>query len=223
MRAAKRQLTARQTIAVLLGSALVAAVVYGAYLAGLTFMHRRAVRAVIPKYLDGLRGQRDQLAQAIERYHVQFGFYPQNHTTNSTQRAVLNPLYYELLGTLWVSNYQAFRLSTTKDLLKIDRAMSAFNMSSFSNSLAAPAEISPTWPTNFLDHLGFVGREEDDVFLVCSGPPDGIDDAVVQDFNASNWRYAADPAEHNPGKYDLWIDLDVLDQHFVIGNWEKVR
>jgi hypothetical protein len=223
MSAANRQLSARQTLAVVVGSILLGAVVYGLYLGGSTFIHRRAVRAAIPKYLDGLRGQRDQLAQAIEKYHAQFGFYPQNHSTNNAQRAILNPLYYELLGTLWVSNYQAFRLSTTKDLLKLDQAMNAFHMSSFSNSLAAPPGISPVWPTNFLDNLGFAGREQDDIIMVCSGTPDGIDDAVVQDFNASNWRYAADPAEHNPGKFDLWVELDVLDQHFVIGNWDKVR
>jgi len=39
----------------------------------------------------------------------------------------------------------------------------------------------------------------------------------------SPWRYAADPAEHNKGRFDLWIEVDVLGQHFLIGNWEGAR
>jgi hypothetical protein len=221
MSSAKRQLTARQSIGVVVLILLVGALGYGAYAAGASFLHRRAVRAAIPKYLDGLRVQRDQLAKSIERYRAQFGFYPPNHAKNGPERAKLNPLYYELMGTLWVTNYQAFRLSSTKDMLKLERALAAFNMSSFSNSL--PAASPPLWPTNFIENLGFLSHKDDDVLLLRSPPPDAVDDAVQEDFNPSTWRYAADPSEHNPGKYDLWIELEVLGQHHVIGNWDAVR
>ena len=219
---ANRQLNGRQAVAVVLAVIVVGAAAYGLYFGIATFLHRRTVRASIPKYLDGLRGHRDQIVKAIEKYHTQFGFYPQNHAKNGPERALLNPLYYELMGTLWVTNYQAFRLSNTKDLLKLDRALAAFNMRSFSNSMTS-GPIATLWPTNFIDNLGFVGHEDDDVILLASSAPDGIDETVLDDFNTSTWRYAADPAEHNPGKYDLWIELDVLGQHYVIGNWDAVR
>ena len=50
--------------------------------------------------------------------------------------------------------------------------------------------------------------------------PDGISEDLTDDFVTTTWRYAADPAEHNKGKFDIWMELTVLNQHFVIRNWE---
>jgi hypothetical protein len=91
----------------------------------------------------------------------------------------------------------------------------SFNMLSFSNSI-----LAPEWPTNFLDGLGFVGLPGNDAILLSSSVPDGISEDLTDDFVTTTWRYAADPAEHNKGKFDIWMELTVLNQHFVIRNWE---
>jgi hypothetical protein len=212
-----RALTPAQSAAVILGLTVVAGAGYGLYWVAARAWHERAVRAVIPTYLEGLRAQRDELSRAIERYRAQFGFYPPNHATNS-DRALVNPLYYELAGTRWNTDLGTFGLPTTKDPVRPQMMRKNFGMSAFSNSLVIPA-----WPTNFIEGVGLAGREQDEIILVSSTTPDGIDEKLSDDFVSSPWRYVVDPAEHNPGKFDIWLELTVLNRHFKIGNWEGVR
>ena len=212
-----RALSPAQAFGWILALLLIAAAGYALYVTAADAWHRRGVRAAIPKYLDGLRAQRDALSQAVERYHAQFDFYPPNHPTNAN-RAVLNPLYYELVGARWDTNFGTFRLPTTKDPVKPEMMLRMFNLSSFSNSL-----LSLAWPTNFIEGAGLVGRQQDEIILVSSSTPDGIEEKFTDDFVSSPWRYATDPAEHNKGKFDIWIELAVLDQHFVIGNWPEAQ
>jgi hypothetical protein len=37
------------------------------------------------------------------------------------------------------------------------------------------------------------------------------------------WRYPTNPAEHNPDKSDLWIEVNVAGKHFTIGNLPEVK
>ncbi len=212
-----RALTGGQTAGVLLALLLLAVSGYGLYLVVERLWHQRAVRAAIPKYLEGLRAQREELSRAIERYHAQFGFYPQDRSTNA-ERALVNPLYYELAGTRWHPDLGTFGLPTTKDPVKPEMMVKRFGMAAFSNAL-----VSPAWPTNFIEGGGLTGREEGEVVLVSSTTPDGVDEGLSDDFVTTAWRYAANPAEHNEGRFDIWLELTVLDQHFTIGNWEGVR
>src|SRR5262245_58132164 len=104
-----RKLTLFQGVAVLMACLAIVVSAYAAYMAGARILHRRAVRAAIPQYIAGLEAQRDRLAQAIQQYHSQYGFYPPQHMTNG-QGALFNPLYYELVGTRWNTNMQSFGL-----------------------------------------------------------------------------------------------------------------
>ena len=187
---------------------------YGGYRLVAFALHRRSVSAAIPKYLEVLKSDREKLSGAIRRYHDHFGFYPPNRSTNLSTRALNNTLYYELSGTRWNSNLYSFRLPATKETVTPVELLKAFNMTSFSNTLA-----SSDWPTNFLEGLGFGGLEENNVILVVSGSPDGIDYNIADDFNVTPWRYVADPAIHNEGKFDLWMEVEVLGQKFEIQNW----
>ena len=214
MKLRNRPLSPVQTIFVIVGVLALGIGAYELYLVASRVLHRIAVRATIPKYLQGLRTHRDQLSQAIERYHSQFGFYPPNHCTNQQNRAYVNTLFYELVGTRWDTNLHTFSLPTTKDPVEPEMIMRVFNMASFSNTLTFPS-----WPTNFLGGLSIGGRDENGVTMVSSTFVEGIDYEISDDFSTTPWRYAADPAEHNKGKFDLWIELNVLDQHFVIRNW----
>jgi len=161
MRLKNQALTPLQALVVILALFVFVGLGYGLYRVAEKFRHQRNVRASISKYLDGLRGQRDVLGQAVERYHAQLGFYPPNHSTSRTERASLNPLYYELVGTQWSTNYQSYRVPNAKETIKPETMEKIFHMNSFSNSL-----IGPSWPTNFANGLGVSGREEGEVILM---------------------------------------------------------
>src|SRR5262245_20249770 len=210
----KKNLSATESLFALVVILIAATCAYAAYRLISPVLHRRAVSASIPGYIEALKLDRENLSAAIQRYHDQFGFYPPNGSTNLAARAVNNPLYYELVGTRWNSNLRSFGLPTAKEPVEPAAILKAFNMTSFSNTLPFP-----TWPTNFLEKLGFGGRQENGVILVVSGTPDGIAYDLAEDFNITPWRYAADPAEHNKGKFDLWMEVEVLGQRFQIQNW----
>ncbi len=216
MKLTKKKLSATESLLVVGVLLIGAACIYAAYRMSSSALHRRSVSAAIPKYLTGLKADRQKLSAAIQRYYDHFGFYPPNRSTNLSTRALNNALYYELIGTRWNSNLHSFGLPTTKEPVQPTEMLKAFNMASFSNTLTFPA-----WPANFLDGLGFAGREENDLILVVSGAPDGIADDIIEDFSITPWRYSADPATHNKGKFDLWMELDVLGQRFEIQNWSQ--
>lgn len=214
MKLTNKNLTAFESLFVLAAVLAIAALVYALYCLSAFVLHRWRVTAAIPLYLEALKSDREKLSAAIERYHDHFGFYPPNRSTNFSTRAFNNTLYYELVGTRWYTNYHFFGLPTTKDPVEPAKILKAFNMTWFSNSL-----VSPAWPTNFLNGLRFAGREEDDVIHVVSTGPETIDYDFTDDFHISTWRYEADRPEHNKGKFDLWVEVEVLSQKFRIQNW----
>jgi hypothetical protein len=210
----------QMTIAVMLVLAIAGAF-YGAYRGAANFWHLRTLEKVIPAALDGLRNQRDALSGTIEEYKRQLGYYPPLLTGPGNSRGVINPLCYEMLGTRFDSNRGDFHISVSKDTLSIDEVQKYFNMRSFSNSLPFP-----TWPTNFL-----AGRplaiapfsKECDAFGLGISFTDIVPERFWEDFEFTVWRYATNPAEHNPGKFDLWVEVNVAGKHFTIGNWPEVK
>jgi hypothetical protein len=183
--------------------------------------HRHLLERAIPTALSGVRSQRDDLIAAIESYKSQFGYYPPLYTVPGPARGVLNPLCYELLGSRFNAKDSQFYIPVTKDGLARDDVQKLFNTHSFSNCLAFP-----TTPTNFLANRP----------LTCAPLAKGSDALGVtvsfteitpawfwEDFEFSPWRYTANPAGHNPGKFDLWVEVDVAGKHFTIGNWPEVK
>src|SRR5438128_4277452 len=96
-----RSLTPLQGVAVVFGLLVAATLVWLIWRGSTALWHRKKVRGMIPTYLADLRRQRDVLSDSIEQYRAHFGYYPPNHSSNRVERALLNPLYYELVGTRW--------------------------------------------------------------------------------------------------------------------------
>jgi hypothetical protein len=200
---------------------LAAGVGYGVYVAATTFWHRRMAERAIPAALAGVRVQRDELIRSIEAYKQHFGFYPPLQTVPGPGRGVMNPLCYELAGVQFDPVKGTFHVSLTKDPMTIAQVQRFFNMSSFSNCVAFPAV-----PASFLP-----GRSasvsplnsEDGLLGVALNYTEFTAEEFWRDFDFSPWRYATNPAEHNPGKFDLWVDLDVVGKHFTVGNWPEVK
>jgi hypothetical protein len=201
--------------------ALAGASVYGLYCGAAALWHRRMLERAIPAALSGVRVQREALIGSIEAYKAEFGYYPPLFTSPGPNRGVLNPLCYELIGVRFDPKETAFHISITKDPLKADQVQKYFNARFFSNSVTFPVS-----PTNFLSSRSLpvcTLTPGGELFGVGVGYPDFIPEAFWGDFDFSPWRYVTNPAEHNPGKFDLWVDIDVAGKHFTIGNWPEVK
>jgi hypothetical protein len=84
----------------------------------------------------------------------------------------------------------------------------------------------PNFPTNFLLNrpltCGPLTRGAE-AFGVAVSYTEITSEAFWDDFECTTWHYATNPAEHNPGKFDLWVEVTVAGNHFTIGNWPAVQ
>jgi hypothetical protein len=214
-------LSGKQMAAVVALVLLASAAVYGLYLGIAGLWHHRMLEQSIPAALAGVRAQRDELASVIEAYKAHFGYYPPLYTSLGQNRGILNPLCYELLGTRYETNRRAFSIPITKDGLSVDEAQKYFNVHSFSNCLSYPS-----LPTNFLSNRALTTAplgNDTDAFGVGVIYTEIIAQPFWEDFEFTTWRYTTNPAEHNPGKFDLWVEMMVAGKHFIIGNWPEVK
>jgi hypothetical protein len=217
----RQPLSLKEMLAVTGLVALAGASVYGLYWGAAALWHRHKLEEAIPAALVGVRSQREVLIGSIEAYKAQFGYYPPLFTAAGPNRGVLNPLCYELMGVRLDPKKADFHIAITKDPLEVDEVQKYFNARSFSNCVTFPAS-----PTNFLPNRPLSVSpltKSGELFGVSLSYPDFIPEPFWNDFDFSPWRYATNPAEHNPGKYDLWVDIDVAGKHFTIGNWPDVK
>jgi hypothetical protein len=217
----RQPLSAKEMIGVVGLVAVAGASLYGLYCGAAALWHRRMLEKAIPAALAGVRVQRDALISSIQDYKAQFGYFPPMFAPSGPNRGVLNPLCYELIGVRFEPKAAAFHISITKDPLKVEEVQKTFNMRSFSNCVSFPA-----MPTNFLANKSLPVcpiTPNSELFGIGIGYPDFTPEAFWRDFDFSPWRYVTNPAEHNPGKFDLWIEIDVAGKHFTIGNWPEVN
>jgi hypothetical protein len=202
---------------VLIGSA----VFYGVYRGTAALWHRYLVARSIPEALAGIRKQRQELITIIETYKRQLGYYPPMFTLPGSDHGKINPLCYELLGVQYEPTRSEFHIRITKDPLSSGEAQKYFNSRWFSNLV-----VYPTVPTNYLANRTLavsMMTPEADLFGLGLSYTDFLTDKFWDDYQFSAWRYATNPAEHNPGKFDLWVELTVAGQHVTIGNWPEVQ
>ena len=193
-------------------------VFYAAYAGWRWMERRRTLDETVTKVLTEMRRQTAQLAHAIDQYNQQYGFYPPAPLPATQSRGRLNPLFYELVGTRHDPKRQKFFDPTQKEPIGVAEMEKTFGMSCFSNTLPFP-----TWPKDFLSdkELSKKALEETDLWGVGFNETGLIPDEVLADFHLSPWRYLTSPAEHNPGRFDLWIQLEVQGKQYQAGNWPE--
>jgi hypothetical protein len=217
----REPLSARQMAGATALVLLAMAAVYGLYSAVAWGWHRHVVESSIPGALAGMRTQREELVKVIESYKSAFGYYPPMFTPGGPGRGVFNPLCYELLGVRFDPRTKEFHIPITKDGLSISEVQKYFNTQWFSNCLSFP-----TTPTNFLANraLAVTPLSNDaDIFGVSLSYTDFTPESCWTDFDFTPWRYTTNPAQHNPGRFDLWVEVNVVGKHFTIGNWPEVQ
>jgi hypothetical protein len=182
------------------------------------------VRADLPKVAAAIRTQRQSLLKAIDAYHQTFGHYPPDHllsTNPPVVDVVTNPLLYELAGTFYDSTNRTFN-STTLAPLKTPDLEAVFQRERFVNAAASPAQVKCFYPPTGRWVLAM--REDPDISVLGFAPmPNELNPEYFNEVDFSGWRYASTRPEHNPGKFDLWIEVKALGRTLTFGNWKEAE
>ncbi len=219
-----RRLTWRESALVVVVLAALAALGYGGYKFTLARVLDARVNAAIPKVAVQIRRQRDQLVNAIEAYKAHFGFYPPDHVL-SRQPLVIDPvtntLLYELAGVVYNPTNKTFQAGGLEPA-EAAFVRRFFQCDGFRNCAETPGKV-----TRFLkfDPLPALQLHDDpDVFaLGFQAPYEGLSPEVFWEFNVTPWRYVSTAPTNNPGKFDLWIEVNARGRTLTIGNWRAVK
>jgi prepilin-type N-terminal cleavage/methylation domain-containing protein len=171
----------------------------------------------------------NQIVTAIEGYRTKLGFLPpMNGDTNNFS---VNPLYYELKGTIVTNNGGAFAVAGTGETIVRQAIRSYFNRDGFANAVQHPtgpgAEIAEhLTPPDLLSTLKSAqvrALSENPEVLLLAVPVDWPLDHTDQPTSVPGlnpWRYNTVNPVHNPESYDLWAEFYIGGELQIIGNWK---
>jgi prepilin-type N-terminal cleavage/methylation domain-containing protein len=166
-----------------------------------------------------------QIETAIAAYKDKLGHYPPDSTF--TNKAYVNQLYYEVMGTSLSNNAAYTTLDGSSTILSGDVPV-LFGVDGFVNASKGGGGDEVQNAQNFLKGLkaGFyltvpipgVGKSCTLLGSTLQGPLI-LSDASGQKLNP--WRYVSSNPTNNPNSYDLWIDVLVGQKTNRICNWSK--
>jgi prepilin-type N-terminal cleavage/methylation domain-containing protein len=168
----------------------------------------------------------NQVAAAIESYKARYGTYPPDNT-NSVH---INPLYFELVGTIFTNDTSPGRGGwgyVTLDgsfFIPTNRVATVFHVAGFVNSsTSARGDDERPAPVNFLKELKLkqVSTNNGARVLACSVGWDGIGGSLNTVHSNCPWRYRSSNPTNNASTFDLWVDLFLQDNTNRINNWSK--
>jgi hypothetical protein len=219
-----RRLTAWQSLFVVATIAGVACLGYFACRFISAKIFQAKVEAALPKVCEAIRKERGTVLSAIEAYKAHFGFYPPDSAAGGGPQianAVTNPLLYELVGAVLNPASEMYELGGLEPAeAKFVREF--LNTTGFVNSGSTTGQV-----VRFLPFTNFPAaqlHDDPDVFAVgfqifwADIPPE-----TAWEFGISTWRYVRSGATHNPGKFDLWIEVKTSSKTVTIGNWREVE
>jgi type II secretory pathway pseudopilin PulG len=186
------------------------------------------------KQISLAQAQLAAVVSAIEDYHTRLGYYPPDNPTN----ALINPLYFELLGTtnnglngatptVYVTSDGSAQISNngsgSSDL------NTYFDVSGFANtSTRAQTDDQGAAATSFLKNLKPQEIGEIDAskplikILLCSvsWPPNLTQLVPNAPLIGENpWRYISTHPTNNASSYDLWVDIVYNNKTNRVCNW----
>ena len=187
---------------------------------GLTSLAERKMR------LSRVKAELDNLVTAIDSYRHQFGTYPaDNQIATAPDRSVPNQLYYELVGTTVNSGNNLFTSLQQNETYTSAEIKAVFGVDGFVN--AGPAQRDPNNPDqtmarNFLPSLkpsqiGVI-TNNNRKFFVLTVPvqrPGGLRTEI------NPWHYLSTGPTNNPATFDLWAEILIGHDPYIIGNWKN--
>lgn len=204
---------------------VISAIAAGLGLGGYLLVSRRAynskLRAELPRFCRALTEQRDRLKTAILAYRKAMGFYPPDHvlgTTGSRVDPITNQLFYELVGCgydptqrVYVPSIGSMHLSQA-----LIRQFFGRDIVNRTEDPGLPKCFLPSARTEPLLEI----HDKPDSIALLSYWPDWEDfDGDLSGFQIGTWQYNSSAPQHNPGAYDLWLELKAPGTNIVIGNW----
>jgi hypothetical protein len=205
---------------VVIGLAAIVGIAYGSHEWYQQMLLDRSVDEAWPKVCQAIEEQRDTLVKAIEEYHSALGIYPPDHVESRNPLIInseTNQLMYELLGTVFDPTNKAY-VSGVTDVVPLDELPRVFGVTEFKN-----APVAPNPPRRFLNRLKFsipkISSIPESGGLGFGGFPREVVNETCWEFVISPWNYNTTKPTHNPGKFDVWIDVAAGSHHRVIGNW----
>jgi len=181
-----------------------------------------------------VRAELQKLATAIESYHADFNQYPPDNAYNGrNMNPALNPLYYELVGTVSFDSGARYQTVEGGEPLSVTQIRRAFNRQGFLNSAESPGR-----PKNYLGTVrsgqvrAIQVRNVGNVEILAApldwpvqnstyGPAAPLRNAVSDPRFArvNPWQYVSTRPQHNPRSFDLWADVVIGKERMIIGNW----
>lgn len=184
------------------------------------------------KLVARAQGELTQVALLISSYQAKLGHYPPDNRDPANHQLIsgLNPLYYELAGTVVTAPHTY----TTKD--GSGRALTAQEVTTFfgpgvsgfansdhgaTESRSAASFLNNLKPNQMADTTINAGATPvTGRILVCTVPGTDSNNPPL-DPALNPWRYNSSSPTNNPKSYDLWTDIKVNGQVLRICNWSS--
>ena len=183
-----------------------------------------------------VKAELNRYVNAIETYKLETGEYPPDHGLLSQvssndrdlyhQRAALNPLAFELRGSVF-SN-QTFICVVDNETISSTSFGNIFKRSGIRNSARFPNDIDFKGFTlkedqvENVDPADFGGREGDEVELLRVPVPGPFMLESENKVKFNPWFYdASSTNRHNKNSFDLWAEITVQGKTNIIGNWNE--
>ncbi len=169
----------------------------------------------------------NQLVTAIESYKLETGSYPPDnanliYNTASTNlyrtTAAMNPLFYELTGTIFTNN--VFRSLATGEELATNTIATAFAVRGFQNSARNKHDIEYK---GFSARPGQHAKLSSGVELMMVPVPGSFELKGDKNKKINPWFYDSSTTNrHNRNGFDLWAEIKTGGTNItVIGNWRN--
>jgi len=217
----RRKLQLRDLLFLALGVILLAGASFYAWSMFGRYRENARLVAALPRLYSEICSQRECLTRAIDAYKQSLSFYPPDHVLQQNPLTVdplTNQLLYELVGSVREPDGRFFEPMgyppVSAQMLK-----TYFHSDHFANSVEQLEQVR-----HFLDSSNIIAtmaiHQKPDVALLAYFPSwEGIEPELMSQIELGSWRYNQSSPVHNPGKYDLWIEIRTGLTNIVIGNW----
>jgi hypothetical protein len=179
------------------------------------------VRASLPIICRAAGEQRDRLTAAIASYKQTYGFFPPDHLLSTNPivvETITNQLFYELTGCVYDRTQEVYQPSGRSDYLPRPLVRAFFGRD-ITNSAETPDTLRSFLPSARVETLFAIHERPQTIALLSYAPNwDGYD-GDMSGFEIGTWEYNSSAPRHNPGHYDLWLEIKAAGTNILISNW----
>ena len=156
-----------------------------------------------------------KLELLINNYKDKWGSYPPDNAAGP----VTNALYYELSGTS-VAGANYTTLDGAESISSTD-AQTYLGVPGFLNSTLGAVQAKNYLPELKPDHSALISTAPAVRVLTAPGKPAPGNTIIVGGKPVNPWRYVSSNPVHNPGRFDLWAEIEISSKTNIIGNWKN--